>query len=212
MKQLLLTPQGLRPKISKFYLLNLVLFLVLGCGEGPPKELLPVDKRLTTTPPSRIFFKNIRSTAYQWEQDANSRTEYYQLRKIAKLNPPPLIYPVIADIWMQDQAHILLRRSKGDTPLPVATTVYWQKEKEEGIFQLDGLSPISQYEFALNLYASLLKGYRLEIQFPRQQKEDLFSEQDERRYFLLSMQDYLRLTEFDDDIEQLMSQKNNTNN
>lgn len=186
----------------------MLLFFAAGCGEGPPEDIPIVDKRLATTPPSRIFFKNIRSTAYQWQQDPDSRTDFYLLRKIAKSTPPPLVYPVIADIWMQDQAHVLLRTGE-DRSLPVPTTVYWQQEKKNGFFQLDGLTPISQYDFALSLYGALLKGYQLEIQFPGEEKQALFRDQNERQYYMLSMQDYLRLTEFDDKSQSLMSQSNN---
>jgi hypothetical protein len=168
--------------------------------------MLPVDKRLRTTPPSRIFFKNVRSTSYQWHQDPDSRTDFYLLRKIARQSPPPALYPVIADIWMQEQAHILLRR-EDNTSLPIPTTIYWKKEKESGYFQLEGLSPISQYEFALNIYGSILKNYELEVEFPGEARKKLFPDQNDRQHYMLSMQDYLRLTEFDDDDEPLMSQK-----
>lgn len=115
------------------------------------------------------------------------------------------MFLVIADIWMQDQAHILLRRSDNST-LPATTTIYWKSGKEKGYFQLEDPSPISQYEFALNLYSALLKKYQLEIQFPGEEKTPLFPDQEDQQNYLLSMQDYLRLTEYKDIDQSLMSQ------
>lgn len=182
-------------KINNFWLLAALLFWIGGCGEGPPEHMPEIDRRFRTTPPSRIYFKNIRSTSYQWQQDAATRTDYYLLRKIGTQSPKPLLYPVIADIWMEDQAQLLLESGKYDT-LPVPLLVYWQSQSDSGTYSLKSRNVTELYELGLQLYQSIQKGHTLEIGFPNQEKQPLLRDQTDRRNFTVSMQDYLRLTEF----------------
>lgn len=181
-------------KNTNFWLLACFIFLI-SCGEGPPENIPVVDRKFRTTPPSRIFFKNIRSIAYQWEQDGKSRTDYYLLRKIAGQKKKPLIYPVIADIWMEDQAQLILKSGAYD-PLPTPLLVHWASKNEAGIYQLDSLHAEGMYEVGLQIYQSIRKAHSLEISFPDTNKMPLFGDLSERSHFMTSMQDYLRLTEF----------------
>lgn len=183
-----------RLKIRKIYWLIYLLFTA-ACGEGPPAEMPVVDKAFRTTPPSRIFFKNIRSTAYQWEQIPGSRTDYYLLRKIANAPSRPVLYPVIADIWMEEQAQLIWRSGLHDS-LPLPLSVHWTGQNDSGTYHLENLNTRQNYELGLNLYNALRKGYSLQISFMDGEKRPLFTSPDERTFLLISLQDYLRLTEY----------------
>lgn len=189
-----LISESTKPKISNFWILFCLLFFS-ACGEGPPSELPSVDKRFRTTPPSRIYFKNIRSTAYEWNQDPKTRTDFYLLRKIAGTSPRPALYPVIADIWMEDQAHLLLKSGRQDA-LSTPVIVHWQSATESGTYRLDSLTTEQQYQFGLDLYKAIRGAKVLEISFPGKDRIPLFANPNERSYFMTSMQDYLRLTEY----------------
>lgn len=182
-------------KISKFYGLCCLIFLLTACGEGPPDNIVPVDKRFRTTPSTRIFFKNIRTYLYQWEQVPNSRTDLYLLRKIAEASPRPTLYPVIADVWMQDQAHLLLRSGQYDQ-LPLPINVQWKSKRDSGLIRLDTLNESQQYEVAMAIYTAVEKAHQLSIQFPGEEFKALFSDEREQSHFMISLQDYLRLTEY----------------
>lgn len=182
------------PKNTIFWLSFFFLFFS-ACGEGPPETMPVVEKKFRTTPPSRIYFKNIRSTAYEWEQDRDTRTDYYLLRKIANQSPKPQLYPVIADIWMEDQAQVILRSGENISP-EIPAVVYWQSRQDSGSYHLDTLNAGNMYRVGLGIYESLRKSHALEVSFADGARAPLFRDAAERNHFLISMQDYLRLTEF----------------
>jgi len=182
-------------KISNFYGLCGLLFILTACGEGPPDYMAPVDKRFRTTPSARIFFKNIRTYLYQWEQAPNSRTDFYLLRKIAESSPRPILYPVIADVWMQDQAHLLLRSGQYEQ-LPLPISIQWQSKKDSGQIRLDTLNKSQQYEVAMAIYNAVGTAHKIRIQFPGEEFKALFSAERDQTHFMISLQDYLRLTEY----------------
>jgi hypothetical protein len=181
-------------KNTNFWLPACVLFMI-SCGEGPPDTLPEVKRQFRTTPPSRIYFKNIRSTAYQWEQDPQSRTDYFLLRKIGDQDPKPLLYPLIADIWMEDQAWLILK-SGAYEPIPTPVRVFWEKNEDSGVYQLDSLDADNMYSVGLSIYQSLRRGDKLEISFPGRDKVPLFDKAEDKNNYLISVQDYLRLTDF----------------
>ena len=71
------------------------LFL-LGCVP-PPENAASVAKQFRTTAPSTLYFKNIRSTNYSMQEDAETRIEYYQLKKAEVSKTRPHLLPRIAN-------------------------------------------------------------------------------------------------------------------
>lgn len=181
-------------KNTNFWFLATMIFSI-SCGQGPPESLPEIDPKFRTTPPSRIYFKNIRSTAYQWEQDPNSRTGYYLLRKIGKQTNKPALYPVIADIWMEDQAQLILKSGRYDT-IPTPVRIFWEGKNDSGVYPLDTLDASSMYNLSLQVYEAIRSGHKLEISFAGTPKMPLFNYSSDKSNFSISMQDYLRLTEY----------------
>lgn len=190
-----ITVSDRRLKSINFYWFYVGLLAFAGCGEGPPTNPVVIDRRFRTTPPARIYFQNIRSTAYQLEQSTGDWTYYYVLRSFTQAEDAPLLYPVIADIWMEDQAHLLLRLAEKPDSLPVSLKVTWQANADSGSYRLDTLHPVSLYEMSLQIDRSLRLGHRLSIQFDGQTAVPLLTDSRHRDQFRLVIQDYLRLTE-----------------
>lgn len=148
-----------------------------------------------TTPPSRIYFKNIRSYHYQSRTFPESRADVFQLQKMVQQADPQELIPSIADHWLEDEAYLLLL-SHPPALKNRAWDIRWESEQEEGKISLEGLSPEEHRDAVLAILESWEQGRQFYL--VREGAEiPLWQEEEMKNYFRQVYADFLRLTESD---------------
>jgi hypothetical protein len=181
-------------KIRFFTVLSLL--FSFACSDISPEEASAEKSVFSTTAPSHIFFKNMRSSYYQATQQAGTKVDLYQLRKIKTDASVPLIYPVIADNWMKDEAYVLIQTNEYEKGFQSPLSVYWSSEKEEGVIEMKSPPNFEhQYAFALELEEALRKNYRLHVLDGNGEEVAVFEAYDEKSVFLTTLRDYKKLVE-----------------
>jgi hypothetical protein len=177
----------------------LVLFLTaVACSpDETERQQGTGDRRFRTTPPSLLYFKNMRSTQYRVEEQAKSRIELYRLNKFEEVEQRPVLYPVIANNWLEDEAYLFLRPNAWvaafHDPLTLSQDSSWSAQN----IQLQPPTPVEQYELSMQLYESLKRGESWYVAAADSTFAPLFAEGDERALFLTTVRDYLKLTDND---------------
>ncbi|MCR9099893.1 MAG: hypothetical protein NXI25_08075 [bacterium] len=176
------------------------LFLIcMACSpDSTERQMGTGDRRFRTTPPSLLYFKNMRSTQYTVEEQPKSRIELYRLNRFETVTRRPALYPVIANNWLEDEAYLFLQPNDWEagflSPLTLSQDTSWSSE----VLQLQPPTPVQQYELGLRLYESLKRGEAWYAAATDSTFAPLFEDGDERSYFLMTVRDYLQLTDSQD--------------
>jgi hypothetical protein len=153
------------------------------------------DARFHTTDPGRLYFKNMRSSAYTMEEQAKTRIELYQLRRFSSTSQRPIFIPIIANNWLADEAYIFIQPNEFERGFAAPLTYAWEGG---GLLGLSTLQPASigrQYEFAMELYEHLAQNYTLQVLCADSTLAPFFENQEDRLHFMTTIRDYRRLTE-----------------
>ncbi len=172
--------------IKALFYISTSFLLAVACSMPAPSS--KVKTKFHTTVPSQLYFKNIRSAYYKSITDHNTRIDYYTLQKWNMNSLTASIVPTIADNWMEEEAYIRLAWKGMSAP------TYKIKMKESNEFSInpnDSLSYEATYDLALSIQAQLLANEPIMVNDSIQ----IFTNPQERNYFLTTMQDYLRLIE-----------------
>lgn len=175
-------------------ILFLLFFAVLcACNQAPQSTHNQIPRReFRTTQPSHLFFKNMRSYYYEQSTDDETQLDYYTLKKFREA--PPLILPVIADNWLQDEAYILLQR---EARLPQQEMLLLQIENEasKDTIHWNEFNHFQDYRLAKRLYQALKRSHKISLSTKKGANYQLFENQSDAANFLRVMNDYFRLTE-----------------
>lgn len=176
-------------------LFQLVFILLFSCQPVAKTPAPPADVRFRTTPPSKLYFNNIRSTAYTMTTDEASQTNHYQLRKWPTTGTTPYLLPAIVDNWLHDQAYLQLNwiaLEKQPTP---PFRIRALTNSNEQYFSIENWTWESQHDLGQQLYAALLKGQQLQLIISDSMQIPLFTDEETRSLFRITLQDYQKLTE-----------------
>lgn len=181
-------------KIRFFTVLSLL--FSFACSDISPEAASAEKSFFSTNAPSHLFFKNMRSSYYQATQQAGTKVDLYQLRKIKSDNSRPLIYAVIADNWMKDEAYLLIQTNAFEKGFQSPLAVYWSDEKEEGVIEMKSPANFEhQYAFAIALEEVLKKNYSFYIMDENEERTPVFESYDQKSWFLTTLRDFKKLTE-----------------
>lgn len=179
----------------RFFIL-LLLLISFSCSDIPSEQEAGARSVFSTTVPSHLFFKNMRSSYYEARQQANTKVDLYKLRKIKASNASPLIYPVIADNWMKDEAYLLIQTNDYPDGLKSPLTVHWSGESQQGLIEMGSPANFQhQYAFALELEKVLKRSIALEVVDSKGQKVPFLESYEEKSWFLTTLRDYKKLIE-----------------
>jgi hypothetical protein len=195
-------PAASSVKQSKINIMKIRFFTVLSllfsfaCSNISPEEASAEKTIFSTNAPSHLFFKNMRSSYYQATQQAGTKVDLYQLRKIKTDASVPLIYPVIADNWMKDEAYLLIQTNEYEKGFQSPLSVYWSDEAAEGVIEMKSPPNFEhQYAFALELEEVLKKNYSLFVLDGNEEQVPVFESYDQKSWFLTALRDYKKLIE-----------------
>jgi hypothetical protein len=174
-------------------LLVLPLFLLACSSSEPPREV-DTTSPYYVAPPSLLYFKNVRSAYYYQSRKPKTRVDMYKLRKFEYSRERPVLYPVIVNNWMEDQAYIFIEKNDFSQGFSDSLLVRWSKvEDTSGIYALPFPSKDEQFRFARQLYQSLKQNHSLEVKTTKENWIPIFKDGQDRMNFMTTLRDYERL-------------------
>lgn len=180
-------------------LLILVTFLGTLCTcsspSGQEKEAGRKGPPFQTTPPSHLYFKNIRSIHYAQKTQPGTRIDLYKLRRFSETRQRPVLYPVIVDNWMQDEAYLLIQPNDFDRGFSDPLRVFWKTTQDSGRYELALADWNAQHRFAGQLYRSIQQEHRLSVETAAGNRAPLFERNEDRLHFTTTLRDFYKLTE-----------------
>lgn len=182
--------------MKKIIISGMIGLLLAACGErSAPQDKKAPRPEYRTTAPSLLYFKNMRSSYYQMAEQPESRIELYRLRKFSPPLREPLLVPVIANNWLEDEAYLFLETAGNGSAFATPLTVRWEGQDKAAPYQLQPASAARQQELALQVYEGLQEGRRLEAMAADSSWVSLFENREFRGHYITTVRDYLRLTE-----------------
>lgn len=184
--------------MKNYWIASLFLTVLFACGPSGQQGGNGTGERLfRTTAPSLLYFKNMRSSYYRVEEQPQSRIELYRSSRFEETAYRPIIYPIIVNNWLEDEAYLFLQPNEYEggylAPLTFAQDTLPGSER----FLLQPATPLRQRELGLLIYDGLLKGEPWYVAAADSALVPLFRQGSDRQAFLSTVQDYLRLTEQD---------------
>jgi len=180
----------------KIRIISAFLFGLLGACSAPETSPAATEGGVfRTTQPSHLYFKNIRSSSYLQETKAGTRIDLYRLRGLADTKERPLLYPIIVDNWMEDEAYLLLEPNDFIQGFSDTLRVHWRSERDSGRYELARRDWQQQYLFAQQLYEGVQAGYGFRIQTAGGEYVPFLEANQDRQSFRTTLRDYNKLTE-----------------
>ena len=176
--------------------LLILLLVVLTACQATPTPTPPPDKRLQTTPPSRLYFKNIRSYSYLLTTQEGTQTDHYRLRNWPDTAQAPFLVPVIIDNWLHDQAYLDLQWVAAGANAPsLPFTLVAKRGQTEAELNLADRRWGSQYDFGMAIFTHLLANAELFLRLPDGTNLPIFTTEDVRSAYRITLTDYRNLTD-----------------
>lgn len=166
------------------------------CEENSEPKVFSGNKQFQTTDPSRLYFNNIRSAAYYSSRKKNSKIDIYKSRKLAQTDKRPILYPMIVDNWLDNEAYIFLEKNdyrKFADPLTVKAV----KDSIENTFVIDVFNKKNQYAFAEDIYNALIDRQALSVQTKDGTFVPILADYRDKSNFIMTVADYFKLIEKD---------------
>jgi hypothetical protein len=169
------------------------LFLLACFSSERPKEV-DTSSPFYVTPPSLLYFKNVRSAYYYQNRKPNTRMDMYKLRKFEYSRDRPVLVPVIVNNWMEEQAYIFIEKNDFSGGFSDSLLVRWSKaEDTSGVYALPFPSKDEQFRFARQIYQSLKQNHLLEVKTAREDWVPVFKDGQDRMNYMTTLRDYERL-------------------
>lgn len=167
----------------------LILALISSCTLNQDQSISIEDIDFKTRDDTELFFKNIRQSSYDLEENHAASINIFRFKKrttdCTSLEPNPSII----HHWLRDQAYIWIEiRGKSNFDHPLAIQIILPDGTKRN-FQFDGSSPKNHLETAIELFNASLT----EATITCEGSEILKPASSERANYLLVLNDYFRL-------------------
>lgn len=180
------------------YLYVMLLLALIACQPAESEQKTPShreERLFRTTDPSHLYFKNIRSVKYTVEEQPQSRIELYRWAQFSTTPKRPILYPVIANNWLQDEAYLFLETNDFEKGFAQPLTLQLATKGDTTVVQLAPPTPQAQHELATALRKHLLQGGNVMVQAADSSFYPVLKDNRDRQYFVTTVKDYLKLTE-----------------
>jgi len=175
------------------YFAFLLSFLLVSCHANQGEKTSAKETSFKTTDSSLLFFKNLRQSYYDKEDNSVAKADIYRKQDRNKDQAKPIINLAIVHHWRNETAYIMVEPSKllADE---IRLEVRWQSadNQSKGTYFFDFGDMQMQYMFANALYKSLQDKQVLTIKSGNKWLE-LMPNKAEQDIFRITMEDYLRL-------------------
>lgn len=148
---------------------------------------------------SHVYFKNVRAYYYDEKPGpgANSaeRMKLYQLRKFSDTPDRPILFPVIVDNWIKDEAYLFIEENEYVGGFKKPLTVLAIEAKDTSTIELTRPTMDAQLAFAELLKTRLEADQVLLILDSMGTATPIFTDKQDQLNFLTTLKDYKKLTE-----------------
>lgn len=179
---------------SKSIALLLLIFYLISCHTKKDKKTGSEAMRFKTTDSSVLFFKNLRQSYYDKQENNVAKADIYRDAERSKDQTKPIINLAIVHHWRNETAYIMVEPNELLIN-EIRLEVQWQNPDNQGrgtyIFDFGDME--MQHKFATSLYESIQKYHLLKVKVDGKLL-DLLSKEDDKEVFRKTMLDYLRLT------------------
>jgi hypothetical protein len=183
--------------MKNLFLIGTILLAILsGCNSDADKKIDPELLTFGVSDESKLYFKNVRQSDYDFDDESAVGVHIYRLKKRNKEAEYPVLNLVLAHNWRNDVAYLLFEPNRAMVP---DTTVL---ENATFIFKSSGSEPeILEYsmENMKNLSASIATIYnaildKKTVYWMRDGEETLlFNGKAEEDAFRITCYDYYKL-------------------
>lgn len=148
---------------------------------------------------SHLYFKNMR--AYYYDESpgpGNSnadRMNLYQLRRFSNTSDRPILYPLIVDNWIKDEAYLFIEKNAYRGGFKDPLTVLAIEANDTSLLELNRPNMKTQLDFAILLEARLEAGQDLLVFDSTGVAVPIFADKQDQLNFLTTLKDYKKLTE-----------------
>lgn len=175
-------------------MLLFLIFYLISCHTREDKKIDSEAIRFKTTDSSVLFFKNLRQSYYDKQENNVAKADIYRDADRSKDQTTPIINLAIVHHWRNETVYIMVEPNELLSN-EIRLEVKWQspKNQDNGIYIFDFGDMEMQYKFANLLYGSIQKQHILKVKVNGKWL-DLMSKEDEKEVFRKTMLDYLKLT------------------
>lgn len=180
--------------MKKIIFLTIYTIFYFGCQEVSKPKPFSGDKQFRTTEPSKLFFNNVRSGYYYRTRKPNTKMDIYKIRKFSMTDKRPIMYPMIVNNWLEDEAYLFLEKNAYNSfiePIQIRNA----QDSLAQTFEITVFNKKNQYEFARKIYTNLKEGNLLEIKTKNNTFVPIFQNYEDKSNFMMTMRDYYRLIE-----------------
>lgn len=182
--------------MKKYIILPVCLFFYFGCQQNTSSTTYASNSKFSTNDPARLYFKNIRSIAYYHTRKPNSKIDIYELKKKVYSDKRPILYPMILDNWLDNEAYLFLEKNEFIDFFDLLT-IKAEQDTITTLFEIDVFSKDQQYEFATKIYEALKERQTLTVKTKKEIFVPIFENYQDKSNFIITMNDYFRLIEKD---------------
>ena len=187
-------------KDSFFLLLFLAVSIFWGfsCQNSTePKEVTDTSSPFYVDDADHLFFKNTRAYYYDQSmgpgQDNSQRMHLYQLKKFSNTKDRAILFPVIVDNWIKDEAYLFVETNAYQEGYAYPLSVFAITGQDSLYFQLERKDIPGQLAFARNISKKLKEGHNLYIRTATDRFDPLLSDPSDQLNFQTTVKDYERL-------------------
>lgn len=145
-----------------------------------------------TTQPSLLYFKNMRSSNYQQEEQKGTRITLYTHNRLQKQQSDSLGFiPLIASDWLNDRAFLLPTWAGEHIQPSSPLTVSYGSDS----LVVRGADPMAQTDWLLAVHDAMRAGQQLYLATKQQDPYPFLRDKRLQTTFTTVVNDYLRLTE-----------------
>lgn len=189
-------------KYKSFFILFSVLYFL--SFASCQKNTAEADKNVEQSPffvddASHLYFKNMR--AYYYDESAGpganntERMNLYKLRKFSTTLDRPILFPVIVDNWVKDEAYLFIEKNAYRGGFKDPLTVLAIESMDTTSIELTRPNINTQLEFAELIEARLNNEQDLLVLDSAGVSVPLFVDKQDRLNFLTALKDYQKLVE-----------------
>lgn len=176
--------------------MTILTVLIISCSQQTVNDGVAAvnDKRLSTSTPSALYFKNMRSIYYQSAPQVQG-IDLFAFKRVLEESSELSVIPVIGNNWLRDEAYIWFFDNFEEKTLHTNLRIEYDGPDGKGVLELKGDDAISHYEFAKSWFDLMKNHHTFRIQNEASTQNDLFKDANIKSHFSIIFSDYFRLTD-----------------
>ncbi len=170
--------------------------LLNSCNDKTP-ESQPIknkSKLFSTTDPSKLYFNNIHSIHYYRDRKQGTKLDIYRHKKFSRTNKRPIIYPLIVNNWMEDEAYLFIEEN--EFPDFNDSLSIRMIATDTVVVSLDLRTKENTFDFCHKIYKEGAGVKQFEVFTNSNTWIPIFENAEDKRLFFITFRDFLGLIEY----------------